>query len=125
LQEVSAVGQGNAQIVGIHRIVRISSGELGADQPIPFREGGAALYRQTIPFGLDHNAGEWCFITTEDVAENEYPVAYLSAGCEAEYKLYGRLSGFTEWLGTLIEKQEEVIRTLYDEDVLYDELCLG
>ena len=40
-------------------------------------------------------------------------------------KLYGRLPSFTAWLERLIETQDEVIRTLYDEDVLYDELNLG
>jgi SMI1 / KNR4 family (SUKH-1) len=125
LQEVSAVGQGNPQIMPIHRIDRISAQDRRPDEPIPFREGGETTYGQTIPFGLDHNAGEWCFIAEGNFPGNEYPVAYLSAGCEDEYKLYGRLVSFTEWLTVLIEKQEEVIRTLYDEDVIYDELCLG
>jgi hypothetical protein len=94
LQEVSAVGQGNPQIMPIHRIDRIFAGELSPDQPIPFREGGEITYRHTIPFGLDHNAGEWCFIAEGNFPGNEYPVAYLSAGCEDEYRLYGRLSAF-------------------------------
>jgi hypothetical protein len=42
-------------------------------------------------------------------------------------KLYGRLrGGFAEWLSILVHApQDEIIRTLYDDDVIYDELGLG
>ena len=38
---------------------------------------------------------------------------------------YGKQQSFADWLGILFDTQEEVIRTLYDDDVLYDELELG
>jgi len=40
-------------------------------------------------------------------------------------KLYGKQASFPAWLRILVETQSEVIRTLYDDDVLYDELELG
>ncbi|MBN1317458.1 MAG: hypothetical protein JXA42_18395 [Anaerolineales bacterium] len=49
--------------------------------------------------------------------DNEYPVAYLN---NSDPKLYGRLENFAAWLQILIDKGDEVIRTLYDDDVLYD-----
>jgi hypothetical protein len=49
-------------------------------------------------------------------------VAYYGS---AGKKLFGRLGGFTDWLERLVQTREEVIRTLYGEDVLYGELQLG
>jgi SMI1-KNR4 cell-wall len=120
IQEVSAVGDGNRQISAIQKIDRVAPGE--ADETIPFREGGETRYGNLVPFGLDSNGNEWCFIVDSGRPGNEYDVAYFST---AERRLYGKLSGFTEWLSTLVREHDEVIRTLYDEDVLYDELMLG
>jgi hypothetical protein len=118
LQEISAVGDGNSQIAAIQNLQR----ETAADERVPFREGGETLYGNLIPFGLDANGNEWCFVVEPDRPGNEYEVAYFDT---AGRKLYGRLGSFAEWLGILIDRKEEVIRTLYDDDVIYDELALG
>jgi len=55
-------------------------------------------------------------------ANGEYPVAYFDT---TGRKLYGKQASFPAWLRILVETQSEVIRTLYDDDVLYDELELG
>ncbi len=55
-------------------------------------------------------------------AGNEYAVAYLDT---TGRKLYGKLDSFDEWLSILVKEQDEVIRTLYGDDVIYDELDLG
>lgn len=120
MQEVSAVGEGNAQIVAIQKI--ILPGRPDADDRIPFREGGETTGDNLIPFSLDHNGNAWCFVTDSADADGEYPVAYLDTTGK---KLYGKQRSFADWLGILIDTQEEVIRTLYEEDVLYDELGLG
>jgi hypothetical protein len=120
IQEVSAVGDGNEQIVAIQSIYRDS--ELKPDDVIPFRDGGETRYGNLVPFGLDHNANEWCFVVEGSPPGNEYAVAYFDT---TGNKLYGKLSGFTEWLSILAEEQDEVIRTLYDDDVIYNELGLG
>jgi hypothetical protein len=75
-----------------------------------------------VPFSLDNNRNAWCFLTESADANGEYPVAYLHT---TGRKLYGKLACFVDWLGIVIETQNEVIRTLYDADVLYDELELG
>jgi SMI1 / KNR4 family (SUKH-1) len=120
VQEVSAVGDGNPQIAPIQNIDRI--GEGNPEQRIPFREGGETRYENLVPFGLDANGNEWCFVIEGKPPGNEYAVAYLDTN---ERKLYGKLSGFTEWLSILVKERDEVIRTLYDDDVIYDELGLG
>jgi hypothetical protein len=74
-----------------------------------------------VPFGLDSNGNAWCFIVNEINSSGECPVAYFDSNGR---KLYGRLESFIAWLQILIEKQDEVIRTLYDENVLNDELQL-
>jgi len=119
LQEVNAVGDGNKQIMPIQSIETLSG---DSEENIPFRDGGSTLFKHLIPFGLDSNGNAWCFISNEMNSAGEYPVAYFDTNGR---KLYGRLDDFTSWLSILIEKQEEVIRTLYDENVLYDELQLG
>jgi hypothetical protein len=120
IQEVSAVGDGNAQIASIQDIDRIGQGD--PDEVIRFREGGETRYGNLVPFGLDANGNEWCFVVEGNPAGNEYAVAYLDTSGR---KLYGRQSGFTEWLSILVKEQDEVIRTLYNEDVIYEELGLG
>jgi len=122
LQEVSAVGDGNQQIAPIQKIVRAPA-DIHRNTDIAFREGGdTAQYGDLIPFCLDQNANEWCFVGNSSPPSAEYEVAYFDT---AGRKLYGRLPSFTAWLERLIETQDEVIRTLYDEDVLYDDLNLG
>ena len=121
VQEVSAVGDGNPQIMAIQNIERVGAGD--ADEVIPFREGGETRYGNLVPFGLDSNGNEWCFVSEGGRPGHEYEVAYFDTGGRG---LYGRLSGgFVEWLSILVREQDEVIRTLYDDDVLYDELMLG
>jgi SMI1 / KNR4 family (SUKH-1) len=118
VQEVSGVGDGNDQIGAI----QTNAHDGDQDDAIPFRDGGETRYGSLIPFGLDSNGNEWCFIVEPGRPGNEYECAYFDA---TGRKLYGRLSGFSEWLGILVEQKDEVIRTLYDQDVLYDELGLG
>ena len=128
LQEVSAVGDGNKQIAPIQNIFHrvwttgetLTAEELEAD--IEFREGGSVKRKYLIPFSLDHNGNEWCFVAESMGADNEYPVAYLN---NSNPKLFGRLENFAAWLKILIDSGDEVIRTLYDDDVIYDELGLG
>lgn len=128
LQEVSAVGDGNKQIGPIQNIFHrvwttgeaLTAEELEAD--IEFREGGRVKRKHLIPFSLDHNGNEWCFVAESMGADNEYPVAYLN---NSNPKLFGRLENFAAWLKILIDSGDEVIRTLYDDDVIYDELGLG
>jgi hypothetical protein len=119
IQEVSAVGQGNRQIMAIQDIHRAP---VDSGQAIPFREGGSTAYGNLIPFGLDSNGNEWCFVAEGNPPGHEYSVAYYGS---AGKKLFGRLGGFTDWLERLVQTREEVIRTLYGEDVLYGELQLG
>jgi hypothetical protein len=118
LQEVSAVGEGNPQITAIQKIYR-SQVDVGV--AIPFREGGSTVYGNLIPFGLDSNGNEWSFIA-EGEPTGEYAVAYYDSNGK---KLFGQLPTFSDWLQRLVETQDEVIRTLYGDDVLYGELHLG
>jgi hypothetical protein len=120
VQEVSAVGRGSPGIASIHQIERIGAGP--ADEVIPFRDGGETRYGNLVPFGLDSNGNEWSFIVEAGRPGNEYEVAYFDTSGR---KLYGRLGGFTDWLSVLVKEQEEVIRTLYGDDVIYEELMLG
>jgi hypothetical protein len=119
LQEVSAVGKGNDQILPIQDIQTVKGDPEGS---IPFREGGQTQFKDLIPFGLDHNGNAWCFLSNEMDSSGECPVAYLD--CQGR-KLYGRLDGFSSWLKILVDKEDEVIRTLYDDDVINNELSLG
>ncbi len=120
VQEVSAVGDGNAQIAAIQNIVL--PGKPDPHERIAFRDGGEIMGNNLVPFSLDHNGNAWCFLTESADANGEYPVAYLHV---TGRKLYGKQASFADWLRILIETQDEVIRTLYGEDVLYDELGLG
>lgn len=117
LQEVSAVGKGNQQIAPIDAIYPVASGS----SPIPYRDlEGEVHPSKLIPFGLDSNANAWCFVVED--GRDEYPVAYLHTWGS---KLYARLDGFGTWLAKLIEEQDEIIRVLYDADVIDGELKLG
>lgn len=119
LQEVGAVGEGNKQISSLQDLAIT---EAQPDDRIPFRDGGEMLFKNLIPFSLDSNDNAWCFISNDSQPSIEQSVAYLDTTGQ---KLYGRLNSFTDWLQILIKKQNEVIRTLYDEDVLHEELELG
>jgi hypothetical protein len=105
--------------MAIQNIDRI--GESDPEEVIPFREGGETRYGNLVPFGLDANGNEWCFVVDGEPPGNEYAVAYLDT---SERKLYGKQSGFTEWLSILVNEQDEIIRSLYGDDVIYDELGL-
>lgn len=113
-QEVSAVGEGNPQIGPIQNNL---SGVVpwAPDMPIPFREGGVVAASSLIPFSLDSNGNAWCFV-------EEAEVAYLH--CTGR-KLYARLPSFAAWLEILAREQAEVIRSVCEEEVIYDELELG
>jgi hypothetical protein len=120
LQEVSATGSGNPQIGPIQSVLSMVSASPDADLTID--SGGSAKAASLVPFSLDHNGNCWCFLTAETAPGEEYPVAYYDAEHE---KLWGRLDGFEAWLAVLVDEQDEVIRTLYGEDTLYDEIGLG
>jgi SMI1-KNR4 cell-wall len=120
VQEVSAVGDGNKQIAAIQKIILQGRPEPG--ERIPIREGGEGLGDELVPFSLDHNGNAWCFLTGSCDPDGEYRVAYFDC---AGRKLYGMQSSFADWLRILVETETEVIRTIYDDDVLYDELNLG
>jgi len=119
VQEVSAVGA-NPQIATIQKINLPD--RPAADEIVPFREGGETTGAHLVPFSLDHNGNAWCFVTDSTSADGEYPVAYLDV---AGRKLYGKQPSFAAWLGVLAETKDEVIRALYDQDVIEDELELG
>ncbi len=123
IQEVSAVGAGNAQVNAIqdalpHVISAAPETEVALDS------GGTVLVASLVPFSLDHNGNCWCFLTSLEEPNGEYPVAYYD---DEHEKLYGKLAGFEAWLTRLVdaEPRDEVIRTLYDDDVLLDEMNLG
>lgn len=120
VQEVSAVGAGNDQITSIQKI--ILPGRPNPHERIPFREGGEIIGNNLVPFSLDHNGNAWCFLTESADANGEYPVAYFDT---TGRKLYGKQASFVDWLAILTGTKNEVIRTIYDDDVLYDELELG
>jgi hypothetical protein len=129
VQEVSAVGAGNEQVVPIQKIDRIPGMQLAMRDEVPFFEGGGTVpYGHLVPFSLDSNGNEWCFLP----GDGEPAVAYLGLrGTGEEYALFGRLESFIEWLRVLIEAsdddRDEVIRRLYGDrdEVLYDVLMLG
>jgi hypothetical protein len=125
-QEVSAVGAGNDQIAPIHSNYPIASGL----KTISFREEGTARAEDLVPFSLDANGNAWCFIIDPDIPTEDPPVAYLAPMMPLPEdpeppKLYGRLSGFEAWLSLLAERQNEVIREMYPDEVINDELKLG
>jgi hypothetical protein len=128
LQEVSAVGDGNKQIRPIQNIVNHSwvTGQAltleDLETEVEFRDGGTVKRRGLIPFSLDHNGNGWVFLTERLDTDYEYSVAYLS---NSSCKLYGRLNNFAAWLKILIDSGNEVIRALYNDDIIYDELGLG
>jgi len=120
MQEVSAVGDGNSQIAAIQKIRLIRGPE--PHERIQIRDGGDIEASALVPFSLDHNANAWCFLTAFPDEDGEYPVAYLDTNGK---KLYGKQASFADWLRIIVERQNEVIRTLFDDDVINDELQLG
>lgn len=121
IQEVSAVGNGNEQIFPMQRfsLRTMTGGEI--PERIPIREGGSVNADRLIPFSLDHNGNAWCFIV-DQMMDNEYKVAYFDS---QKPKLYGVMDSFNEWLKVLVNNRVEVIRVLYDDDVIATELGLG
>ncbi|HEX5324149.1 MAG TPA: SMI1/KNR4 family protein [Capsulimonadaceae bacterium] len=120
LQEVSSVGNENRQIGAIQNVIPSVIGS-NSEERISYYDGGSTRLANLIPFSLDSNANAWCFIV-EPGSEEEPPVAYFET---SNRKLYGELPSFVAWLEVLIENEDEVIRSLYDEDFINDELGLG
>ena len=123
IQEVSAVGAGNPQIGAIQdALPHVISAS--PDTEVRLDSGGAVLISSLVPFSLDHNGNCWCFLTSQEEPDGEYPVAYYD---DEHEKLYGKLSGFEAWLTRQVdaEPRDEFNRTLYDDDVLRDEMNLG
>lgn len=121
IQEVSAVGDGNKQILPMQRLSLQRMTSVETHEMINIREGGSVSIDHLIPFSLDHNGNAWCFIVNQMIDE-EYIVAYFDSH---NPKLYGTMDNFNEWLNVLINNREEVIRTLYDDNVISMELGLG
>ncbi|MUG64951.1 hypothetical protein GNP94_02895 [Paenibacillus campinasensis] len=123
-QEISAVGQGNQQIGALQHTYRPwTAGPHKVDdgQPIPIREGGYVTVDQLIPFAYDHNGNMWCFIV-EKMQDHEYRVGYYD---KFQPKLYGVMDSFHDWLNVCVSHREEVIRAIFDDDVIVHELGLG
>jgi hypothetical protein len=121
IQEVSAVGAGNPQIGAIQNS-RPAVVRAAAEALVAVEDGGPVRAGDLVPFSLDSNGNCWCFLAAQDATNGEYAVAYYASDNE---KLYGMLPGFEVWLGRLIEHQDEVIRTLYSDAMILDELGLG
>jgi hypothetical protein len=119
IQEVSAVGAGNKQVAAIQNIKSLKG---DPEEIITIREGGETKFKNLVPFSLDSNGNAWCFITNLKTIDEEYTVSYFDTNGR---KGYSKLKSFGEWLEILINEQEEVIRTLYDDNVITDELGLG
>ncbi len=118
VQEVCCVGEGN-KIESIQEAYKFrkKKGEV-----VPFRDaGGGILIENLIPYSLDSNGNAWCFLYGRGT-DDEYEVGYLDLSGR---KVYGKLEGFAEWLNTLAINRKEVIRCLYGEDVICNELGLG
>jgi hypothetical protein len=130
VQEVSSVGAAeHPRPIQRNEWHYGSAAPFQPDEQIPIREGGDALAGSLIPFSLDSNGNEWCFIVD---GSPEPAVAYFSSPLERERarrRLFAPLrGGFVEWLGILVKQPiDEVIRTIYiDNDaILYEELMLG
>ncbi|AJR03369.1 SMI1/KNR4 family protein [Siansivirga zeaxanthinifaciens] len=57
----------------------------------------------------DSNGGAWCWLTTEDTKDGEWPLAYYSI---SDKKLHYKVQNFTEWIQILVNSKEEVIKEL-------------
>jgi hypothetical protein len=85
-------------------------------------------FAQLIPFSLDSNGNEWCFIA--EPGSPEYRCAYFAGPLESEdRRLYAPLESFVAWLNVLMDAdgKDEIIRLVFPDDdtVLLDELGLG
>lgn len=120
IQEVACVG---AEAVGgqIDPVFRAAAW-LAEDAPqqVPLDTGDPVSKDDLVGFSLDSNGNGWCFVIAAE-ADAAY-VAYYAADLR---QLFGRLDSFELWLARLMEHEDEVIRTLYGDDVLYDVLGLG
>ena len=63
----------------------------------------------------DSNGGAWCWLASEKVDDNEWPLAYYSI---QDKKLHYRVENFTEWLKILVKTKDEVIFELDKEEKL-------
>lgn len=120
VQEVSSVGDGNHQIYPIQHLYK-QLNIAAPFQKVTISDNKDILLSELVPFSLDHNGNAWCFIG-DQLIKGEYRVGYLN---RENYQLYGVLANFTEWIKILINYKEEVIRQLYDDDFLCNELSLG
>ncbi|AIM61177.1 cell wall assembly protein Knr4 [Cellulophaga lytica] len=57
----------------------------------------------------DSNGGAWCWLTSEDTKDGEWPLAYYSL---SDKKLHFKVENFAEWLKILTNSKGEVIREL-------------
>ena len=129
IQEVCSVGDSNKKIASIHSVFHkdLLTGKAlshsNLNRIIPINNTDLFINRRNlIPFSLDSNGNAWCFLVFNGTIKDEYPVAYLDS---QNLKLYGLLSGFTEWLSILISEKEEVIRVVCNEETILGELKLG
>ena len=118
IQHVLRVGKSIRMVQSIQSEVPPIKG----DRPVPIREGGAVPPDHLIPFTYDDNANYWCFIIPPGAPAAECPVAYLDP---AGRQLYARLPNFAVWLHICLHEGHEVIRVIYDDSVINDELKLG
>ncbi len=63
----------------------------------------------------DYNGGAWCWLTSENSDNGEWPLAYYSL---SDKKLHYKVKNFSEWLRLLTKCKSEVIRELDVEDKL-------
>lgn len=118
------MGRGNKQIGAIQHSYwpwKTDTHRVDGRQQIPIREGGFVTVDQLIPFAHDHNGNMWCLIV-EKMQDYEYQVGYYDAH---NPKLYGVMKSFNDWLNICVKHREEVIRAIFDDDVIVDELGLG
>src|SRR5690606_2801215 len=114
------VGDGNHQIYPIQHLYK-QLNIAAPFQKVTISDNKNILLSELVPFSLDHNGNAWCFIG-DQLIKGEYRVGYLN---RENYQLYGVLANFTEWIKILINYKEEVIRQLYVDDFLCNELSLG
>lgn len=57
----------------------------------------------------DSNGGAWCWLTSEETKDGEWPLAYYSL---SDKKLHYKVQNFAQWLKILINSKGEVIREL-------------
>lgn len=129
VQDIAGVGEKEEgmQLMPIHEIRNlVNNPEIGGDATSQdkiklYNSDEYVLRKNLIPFSSDSNGNAWCFII-DNAPDNEYQIAYW---CYHTDKIYHKLQNFTDWFSKSIECNEELIRVLSDEDLIYDELMLG